>query len=431
MRARWVAAGIAAALLCAVPLPAAAAPGPPGHVEWWFDTWHVQHLWAEGARGQGIVIGEIDTGVAASLSTFSGHVLAGTDLGPGGGDGRRDRDVDPFGHGTAMASLMVAHDGPFGIVGLAPDARVLPVAVPISGTTDDATSDSNPDLAEAIRFAVGHGAKIISMSLGGSTDGDADHLSCPADEQAAIDDALSRGAIVVAAGGNSGDSGNPIEEPAVCLGVVSVGAVDSAGRVPPWSSRHPYLTVTAPGVNVPTVSRVAGTAFFGDGTSQAAAITSAGLAVIWSRYPKLTNRQVVARLLATLHGGRTTPSPATGYGSIDIGAAVDRQVPANAPDPVFAAVDPFLGRDREQVPPPPAPPIQQAPRLREPAAVPSVPPAGPFAAGAGLAGLVGAAVGLIALVGLGMLAIGGRRRSRGRVGGFSSSVHPDGPGSAR
>lgn len=428
MRARLVAAGIVTVLL-GTATPAAAAPGPPGHQEWWFDTWHVQHLWAEGARGQGVVIGEIDTGVQARLPALAGQVLSGTDLGPGGGDGRRDRDVDAFGHGTAMASLMVAHDGPFGILGLAPDARVLPVAVPIPGTTDDGNDAS--DLGDAIRFAADHGARIISMSLGGSTGGDADHLSCPADEQAAIDHALSRGAIVVAAGGNSGAAGNPIEEPAVCLGVVAVGAVDSAGRVPPWSSRHAYLTVTAPGVNVPTLGRGRDSAFFGDGTSQAAAITSAGLAVIWSRYPKLTNRQVVARLLATLRGRRAEPSPTTGYGSIDIAAAVDRPVPANAPNPVFAAVDPFLSRDAEQAPPPPAPPIQRAKRLTEPDGVVARPPAGPFAAGAGLAGLVTAGVGLLAIVASGVLAIGGRRRSRRSVRGFSSSVHRDGPGSAR
>ncbi|HKN97106.1 MAG TPA: S8 family serine peptidase [Pseudonocardiaceae bacterium] len=425
MRARLVAAGLAAALL-GTATPAVAAPGPPGHQEWWFDTWHVQHLWAEGARGQGIVIGEIDTGVQAGLPALAGRVLSGTDLGPGGGDGRRDRDVDPFGHGTAMASLMVAHDGPFGILGLAPDARVLPVAVPIPGTTDDGTGGAALGLGDAIRFAADHGAKIISMSLGGSTAGDADHLSCPADEQAAIDHALSRGAIVVAAGGNSGESGNTIEEPAVCLGVVSVGAVDSAGRVPPWSSRHAYLTVTAPGVNVPTVGRDRGSAFFGDGTSQATAITAAGLAVIWSKYPKLTNRQVVARLLATLRGRRTEPGPATGYGSIDIGAAVDRPVPANAPDPVFAAVDPFLSRDAEQAPPPPAPPIQRAKRLAEPDGLVARRPAGPLATGAGLAGLVSAGVGLLVITVLGVLAIGGRRRSRASVRGFR-----DGPGPAR
>jgi subtilisin family serine protease len=186
--------------------------------------------------------------------------------------------------------------------------------------------------------------------------------------------------------------------------------------------------VSAPGVNVPSLGRRPDTAFAGDGTSQAAAITSAGLAVIWSRYPKLTNRQVVARLLATVRGKRATPNPALGYGTIDVGAAVDRAVPADAPDPVFAAVDPFLAKDREQVAPPAAPAIRQATHLPTAPAATPLEPAGPLASGAGLAGLVVAGIGLLAIVVLLTMALAGPRRS---VRGFSSSVHPHGPGAAR
>jgi len=190
----------------------------------------VPGLWAEGARGQGIVIGEIDTGVNASLPELAGNVQPGTDFGSFGGDGRTDRDTDDFGHGTAMASLMVAHDGEDNILGIAPDARILPIAVPITGTTDDAGDNASDLLLQAIRWAADHGAKIISMSLGAPRDPGTSR-SCPAQEQSTIDYALSKGAIVVASGGNSGDAGSPVEEPSVCLGVVSVGAADSSGAV--------------------------------------------------------------------------------------------------------------------------------------------------------------------------------------------------------
>lgn len=412
--ARWVAAAVVVSVLLGVAQPAAAAPGPSGHGEWWFDTWNVPALWAAGARGQGVVIGEIDTGVNASLPELAGRVLPGKDFGSEGGDGRVDRDIDPFGHGTGMASLMVGRGGEFDILGLAPDARVLPVAVPITGTTDDAGGDANATLLDAVRWAADHGAKIISMSLGAPRDPDARSRSCPAIEQDAIDYALAKGAIVVASGGNSGEHGSPVEEPSVCLGVVSVGAVDRSGTVPPWSSRHRYLTVVAPGSNVPTVGRLPGQAFFGDGTSQAAAITSAGLAVIWSEYPKLTGSQVVARLLATLDGHRSTPDPATGYGAVDIGAAVRAHVRPDAPNPVFAAVAPFLAKDRQQAQPTPAAPSVSGHR-RSPAgpAVARTPPA-PLAAGAGLAGWVVALVGL--LVGAGALVRWRRRVAANGVG---------------
>jgi subtilisin family serine protease len=385
------------ALLFGVAVPAAAAPGPPGHGEWWFDTWHVQQLWAQGANGHGITIGEIDTGVNASLPELSGNVMHGTDLGSDGGDGTVDRDADPFGHGTAMASLMVGHAGQDDILGVAPDAQVLPVAVPINGTTDDAGDEANGFLLQAIRWAADHGARIINMSLGAPRDNSDVVRSCPSDEQDAIDYALGKGAIVVASGGNSGADGSPIEEPSVCLGVVSVGAVDSTGAVATFSSRHPYLTVTAPGVNVPTIGRIAGQAFSGDGTSQAAAITSGGLAVIWSKYPTLTASQVVARLLATVDGKRATRDPAFGYGTIDIGRAVAADVPANAPDPVYDAVRPFLAHDREAAA---ATPRAPRPGPRKPLSTTVTVPKPPnvFATGQGLGGLVAGAVGLVALV---------------------------------
>lgn len=398
---RPIAVGVVALLLFGIAqAPAAAAPGPPGHTEWWFDAWHVQSLWAQGADGHGIVIGEIDTGVNASLPELSANVLQGTDFGSDGGNGQVDRDSDQFGHGTAMASLMVAHAGQDDILGIAPDAQVLPIAVPITGTTDDAGGAANGDLLKAITWAADHGAKIISMSLGAPRDPGDNQRSCPADEQQTVDHALAMGAIVVASGGNAGTNGSPIEEPSVCLGVISVGAEDSTGAVPAWSSRHPYLTVTAPGVDIPTISRVPGQAFYGDGTSQAAAITSAGLAMIWSKYPDLTNRQVVARLLATLDNAQPTRSPVSGYGAVDIGRAVTASVPADAPNPVFAAADPFLALDKAKTVPTVTPRVNRPADQPLPGDYAVTPPAGPLLSGTGLAGVIAAIIGLLALAGL-------------------------------
>lgn len=334
-------AALVGALVVGLASPAFAAPGPTDAPEWWFDTWGVQSLWNDGARGQGVTIAEIDTGVNASLSELTANVLPGKDYGPRGGDGRTDHALDKFGHGTAMASIMVAHPGLLGITGLAPDARILPVAVPLRGT-NDAPASGDDHLAEAIRWSVNHGGKIISMSLGGARSPSTDTMACPADEQAAITYAIAKGAIVVASAGNSGQKGSPVEEPGVCLGVISVGAVDSNGNVPAFSSRHRYLTVTAPGVNVPSLGRVRGQAFAGDGTSQSTAITSAALALIWSKYPTLSGRQVVARMLATLDRRTGKQDPAYGYGILDAGRAITASVPLTAPNPVYDALAPFL-----------------------------------------------------------------------------------------
>ena len=321
-------------------VPAGAAPGPPDAPEYWFDSWQVHKLWDEGADGHGITIAEIDTGVNASLTGLKGRILSGTDFGAGG-SGRIDRDKDQFGHGTAMASIMVSRPSSFNVTGLAPQARVLPIAVPLVGTTDE---QSNDHLEDAIRYAADHHAKIISMSLGGTRTAAPGTQACYPDEQAAIFYAISKGALVIAASGNSGKKGSPVEEPGVCLGVVSVGAVTQSGSVADFSSRHPYLTLTAPGVDVPSLSRIAGEAYSGDGTSQATALTSAAIALVWSKYPTLTSKQVLARVLATTDHHQATPSTSYGYGIINPYRAVTTAVPATAPDPVYTNAAPFITR---------------------------------------------------------------------------------------
>jgi subtilisin family serine protease len=397
---------LAAGALLFAAAPASATPGPSNAPEYWFDAWHVTQLWQGGARGQGVTIAEIDTGVNASLPELVGNVLTGQDFGQPG-DGRVDREVNEFGHGTAMASIMVAQPGILGITGIAPDARVLPIAVPLTGTTDAGGDDH---LAQAIRWAADHGSKIISMSLGGTRRPATDSVPCPEDEQAAVYYALQKGAVLLASAGNAGLTGSAVEEPGVCLGVISVGAVDQNNLVADFSSRHPYLTLTAPGVNVPSLGRVLGSAYAGDGTSQATAIASAALALVWSRYPKLSARQVVGRVLATLDRHSTTRDPAYGYGIVNAYRAVTASVPLNAPNPVYSFADPFMARvagfaQAARPPPPPAAAptksvgtfsIGNAPRLLVPRLL------------AGLGAAVGGLVVLIVLVVVGRV----RRRRR-------------------
>jgi subtilisin family serine protease len=395
----------AAAVAVAVPAAASAAAGPPDSPEYWFDQWQVPALWAQGARGAGITIAEIDTGVNASIPALTANVLPGKDFGfPG--NGQIDREESVFGHGTAMASIMVGQPAMLGITGLAPSAKLLPIAVPLNGTTD---SDKQDQLGPAITWAADHGGKIISMSLGGGRKPSPGADPCPADEQQAIYHALRKGAIVVAASGNTGPTNNIVEDPGVCLGVISVGAVDRNGAVASFSARHPYLTLTAPGVAVASLSRTPGAAYSGDGTSQATAVASAVFALVWSKYPKLSGREIVARVLATLDRKSTTRDPAYGYGIINALRAVTATVPADAPNPVFAGADPFIARSLAfAAKQPPGPPpavtgthptgrfaISSSPRLRAPMV---------------LWGFAAASAGLVALVALGFVGRVGRRR---------------------
>ena len=318
---------------------AATVPGLPNYPEYWFPQWNVPAIWGSGDRGQGVTVAVIDTGVQASVADLSGSVLPGTDLTGLGGDGHTDRDRDNFDHGTAMAALIAGHGGRF-LAGVAPLTKILPVAVPLVGTNQGAHS---PDyISTAVRYAAAHGANIISMSLGGLRYADQENVACPADTQAAIFYALSKGAIVVAAGGNAGLKGSPTEEPGVCLGVVSVAAVDAKRHPAKFSSRHAYLTVAAPGVNIPTIN-AKDVIFIGDGTSQATALTSGALALMWAAHRTETNRQITARLMAGVQdAGSPGPDPVYGYGTIDPSTSIAATLGPHAVNPVFTRADPFL-----------------------------------------------------------------------------------------
>ena len=174
------------------------------------------------------------------------------------------------------------------------------------------TLPADDRLAFAIRWAADHGAKIISMSLGGVRRPARNPTACPDDEQQAIYHALRKGAVVLAAGGNRGDQDNAVEEPGVCLGVVSVGAINSTGAVAPFSSRQHYLTLTAPGVEdrIDRSRRFA--VLRGRARARPRRIASAAAALVWSKYPQLTGSQLVGRLLATPTSAATGTTRPTG-----------------------------------------------------------------------------------------------------------------------
>ncbi len=348
--------------MAVLPAQAAAAPGPSVAPQWWFDTWDVHGLWAAGADGRGITVAVIDSGVQADIPELRGKVLPGADFIGNGSDGRIDYDLDEFSHGTAMASLIAASRGFADIEGMAPAAKILPVAVPLVNVIRRGEPPKN-STAKAIRYAADHGARIISMSLGGPQFEQEDRVPCPQDIQDAVLHALAKGALVVAASGNSGESGSPVEEPGVCLGVVSVGAVNAQLDVTGFSSRHRYLSVTAPGRAVATLTREPGTAYAESGTSHATALTSAALALIWSKHPRENARQILTRLLATaVDRGPKGRDPEYGLGVIDPAAAIAAPAAVAAgPNPVLDGAAPLLALARARAKPPRPPAVASRP----------------------------------------------------------------------
>jgi subtilisin family serine protease len=250
---------------------------------------------------------------------------------------------DTVGHGTFVAALAagsITNDD--GIAGFGGDAKLLIVK---AGSGDGSFTDL--DEATAIAYAVDHGARIVNLSLGGST--------TSTTERRAIDYATSRGVLVVAAAGNEYGAGDPVEYPAALLqpagsnGVggrgLSVGASTMTGARASFSNTGGYISLVAPGENVfsavsadsapgrfPRVALTgaqAGLYGYASGTSFSTPEVAGAAALVWAANP-LLDAAGVTQILKETASGEGAWTPELGWGVLDVGAAVQRALGATA-----------------------------------------------------------------------------------------------------
>ncbi|MEV7370513.1 type VII secretion-associated serine protease mycosin [Streptomyces sp. NPDC090301] len=326
-------------------LPATTTPAYADTIrarQWGLQALHTAEAW-QTTKGEGITVAVLDTGVDDQHPDLEGSVLAGRDL-VGFGASRGDRAWAR--HGTAMAGIIAGHghgpDGGDGVLGIAPDARILPVRVILEGTDksrDKARKTRGTALAEGIRWAADHGADVINMSLGD----DSKSAHPDAGEDAAVQYALAKGVSVVASAGNGGEKGDHISYPAAYPGVIAVTAVDRYGTHASFSTRRWYATVSAPGVDI-AIADPDRRYYEGWGTSAAAAFASGAVALVRSAHPDLTPAQVKRLLIDTARsrpqGGR---SDAKGYGTVDPAAAIEAGAKIKGGDPKTTAAG-YRGR---------------------------------------------------------------------------------------
>jgi type VII secretion-associated serine protease mycosin len=359
---------VLAVLGCAASL--AVLPGTPAAADtiqvdqqWILNMMNVPAAWQE-TQGGGVTVAVIDSGVNPDVSDLAGSVVIGPDY---TGVSTKRSSPDWGVHGTWMASLIAGHGhdgGGSGVIGVAPRSTILSIRV-IPDRADPHygrySREQEPDiqnsLAQGIDFAVRHGAKVISMSIGYSAPNGA--------VKQALAGAYSRGVVVVASAGNSGapggtSDGSPAPEsfPADYPGVISVGAVKQDGAVAGFSSANLSVQVAAPGVNVPAQGRD-GQYWWVSGTSPACALVAGVAALIKSRYPDLSPRLVVSALTST-----TTNRPAHGYNSqvgfgiVDAYAALAKaaKLAGDPPAPAGIAAGVHFGGGPPAVAPPPVNP---------------------------------------------------------------------------
>lgn len=274
-------------------------------------------------KGAGVTVAVLDTGVDPSVPDLTGSVTTGPDYTLG---------ADPPGyqpphlHGTYIASLIAGHgSGPGragGVIGVAPDARILSVRVILDDQEPGlAVYNENASFADAIpdgiRYAVSHGASVINMSLGSTVP--------TRDMRLAIADAISHNVVVVASAGNDGTAAGgftPYSYPASFTGVISVAAVGAGGVRAAFSDRNASVVISAPGVNI-VGAGPGGEYLTADGTSPASAFVAGVAALIRSKYPRLSPALVTQALIdSARHRPPGGYSPGTGFGEVDAVAAL-------------------------------------------------------------------------------------------------------------
>ncbi|MFJ9798773.1 type VII secretion-associated serine protease mycosin [Streptomyces sp. NPDC101145] len=363
-------AALTATALALLPAAPARADGIRAR-QWGNEAINADRAW-DTTRGRGVTVAVLDTGVDDTHPDLAGNVLPGKDL-IGFGAQRGDRTWAR--HGTAMAGIIAGHGhghGPGngdGVIGVAPEAKILPVRVILEGA-DKARSRARHTrggaLAQGIRWAADQGADVINLSLGD----DSESAHPEAAEDAAVQYALSKGAVVVASAGNGGEKGDRVSYPAAYPGVIAVTAVDRYGTHASFSTSRWYATVSAPGVDV-VIADPDRKYYEGWGTSAAAAFVSGAAALVRAAHPALTPAQIKKLLADTARdapeGGRDDEK---GYGTVDPAAAIEAAAALRPGDPKAAAA----GYDRRYFGPGP----RREPDPEEPAGL-----VAPLAGGAG------------------------------------------------
>ncbi|MEU0072695.1 type VII secretion-associated serine protease mycosin [Streptomyces sp. NPDC006332] len=289
--------------------------------QWALGAMHTEQAWRT-TKGAGVTVAVLDTGVEADHPDLVGNVLTGKDM---IGFGAKDGDRAWARHGTAMAGIIAGHghgtDNADGVMGIAPEAKILPVRVILEDKDParaKARSIRGNALAEGIRWAADQGADVINLSLG--DDSASAHPEPTEDE--AVQYALKKGSVVVASAGNGGEKGDHISYPAAYPGVIAATAVDRFGTRASFSTRRWYATVSAPGVDV-VIADPDHKYYEGWGTSAASAFVSGAVALIRSADPDLTPAQIKKLLEDTARnapaGGR---DDSRGFGFVDPAAAL-------------------------------------------------------------------------------------------------------------
>ena len=239
--------------------------------------------WSFTLGNPNIIVAVVDTGVDLNHPDLRGKLVVGYDF--------VDNDNNPMdaqGHGTHCAGIVgaITNNG-VGVAGFAPNCKIMPVRV-----LDNAGNGNMANIVSGINYASTHGARVISLSLGGTA-----YSQALADS---VKMAFNYNAVVVAAMGNSGKREQYY--PAALPGVIGVGATDAGNQHASFSTYGNWMSVAAPGnailSTLPTYANGTGRTNYGtlNGTSMSCPAVAGLAALVRSKYPNFTPNDVKTKI---------------------------------------------------------------------------------------------------------------------------------------
>jgi subtilisin family serine protease len=349
-------------------------PNTPQAAEWGVTNVNAPALWARGFTGQGIVVGDLDTGMRWTHNALkpkyrgwngvtADHNFNWHDSIHSGGGSCGPNTVAPCddsGHGTHTAGTMVGDDGAGDQVGVAPGAKWIGCRNMDQGNGTPAT------YTECFQFTIAP----TDLAGNNANPGLRPHVlnnswTCPASEgcttraelETIVNNTQAAGIFVEASAGNSGPGCSTVSDPpAIYSAAFSTGAIDISNTLAGFSSRGPstYYTpallkpnISAPGVNVSSSLRTSDSSFGPmSGTSMAGPHVVGVVALLWSARPTLVRNIAATKALlqnsanqavtvtAQPCGGIPStqiPNNSFGYGRVDALAAYNASAPTAGP----------------------------------------------------------------------------------------------------
>jgi len=319
MRRRWVSVCLIVGLAVAL-TPGTASADEIRDGQWYLDALGI-HEAHRLSQGEGVTIGVIDSGINASHPDLDGRVIDGVDLVHSTGDGFSDNHD----HGTGVTSVLVGNDDANGILGIAPKATVVSVNV----FPEDGPYAEPGAISEAIQWLTDYGVDVITMSIGGGGDSEANKAVKYANDHGIP--------VVVGVGNKYQDVGFGPEEQVgsgwgAVRGTIPVTGVNENSQF--WSesldlslaSPQPQLGLAAPATKMPVATNTGGYNTR-KGTSYATPIVAGTLALIKSAYPDLDYWGQMYRLMLTTDDkGPEGYDNKYGWGIVNPLAALDDDV---------------------------------------------------------------------------------------------------------